>query len=190
MQQALAALPDVLDGEAQLIERAKASERAAWDEIFDRHYEQVFVFVICRVGDRSAAEDLVSEVFLEAWRGIGRFRYRGVPLVSWLYRIAHNLAADFLKKRGRTVVQTLEDGWSGIPHTEDQTERLDTWHSVSDAFRRLTSDQQTVLMSRFFEGRSLSETAALMGKKENAVKALEFRALRTVRKILNAEAVA
>jgi len=183
VQEALA-LPGARDAEAELVERAKASERAAWDEIFDRHYQQVYVFVFCRVGDRMAAEDLVADVFVEAWRGIRRFDYRGVPLVAWLYRIAHNLTADFLKKRSRTRTQTLEDGWSGIPHSEDESEKVAVWQTVSQAFRKLTQEQQAVLLSRFLEGRTLAETAVMLGKSENAIKALEFRALRSVRKVL------
>jgi RNA polymerase sigma-70 factor (ECF subfamily) len=183
MQDALT-IPRARDVEAELIERAKASDRAAWDEIFGRHYQQVFVFVFCRVGDRMATEDLVADVFVEAWRGVRRFEYRGVPLIAWLYRIAHNLTADFLKKRNRVQMQTLEDGWSGIPHSEDQAEQVATWQTVAAAFRKLTNEQQVVLVCRFLEGLTLAETAGVLGKKENAVKALEFRALRSVRKIL------
>jgi RNA polymerase sigma-70 factor (ECF subfamily) len=183
MQDALT-LPGARDAEAELVERAKASDRAAWEEIFDRHYQRVFVFVFCRVGDRIATEDLVADVFVEAWRGMRRFEYRGVPLIAWLYRIAHNLSADFLKKRNRVQMQTLEDGWSGVPHSEDQSEQVAAWQAVTTAFRKLTGEQQMVLVCRFFEGLTLAETAAMLGKKENAIKALEFRALRSVRKIL------
>lgn len=183
VQEAIA-LPGSLDPEAELIERAKGSDRAAWDEIFDRHYQQVYVYVFCRIGDRMAAEDLVADVFVEAWRGIRRFRYKGVPIVAWLYRIAHNETADFLKQRSKAQTQTLNDGWSGIPHSEDASERVALWQSVAQAFRKLTTEQQMVLVSRFLEGLTLAETAEVLGKNENAVKALEFRALRSVRKIL------
>jgi RNA polymerase sigma-70 factor (ECF subfamily) len=181
-------LSGTLDPEAELIERAKGSDRAAWDEIFDRHYQQVYVYVLCRVGDRMAAEDVAADVFVEAWRGIRRFNYRGVPLVAWLYRIAHNLTADFLAKRGKT--QTLNEGWSGVPHSEDASEQVAQWQSVAVAFRKLTGDQQAVLVSRFVEGMTLAETAQVLGKNENAVKALEFRALKSVRKILAGDRVA
>lgn len=186
MQGALT-LDGARDAEAELVERAKTSDRAAWDEIFDRNYQRVFVFVFYRVGDRMAAEDLVADVFLEAWRGIRRFEYRGVPILGWLYRIARNLTADYLKRRGRVKEQTLEDGWSGIPHSDDQAERVAAWQAVAAAFRGLTAEQQVVLQSRFVEGLSVAETAALMGKNGNAIKALEFRALRSVRKILGAD---
>lgn len=180
-------LPAEQDEEAQLIARARASDRAAWDEIFQRHYRRVFVFVYCRVGDAAAAEDLAAEVFLEAWRGIQGFNYRGVPLLSWLYRIAHNLLADFLSRRNRTPTQPLKEDSRQAAQAPDEAERVAVWQSIAAAFRRLTREQQQVLVNRFMEGLSIAETAALMGKNENAVKALEFRALKSVRRILGRE---
>ena len=175
------------DEEAQLITRAQESDRAAWDEIFQRHYQRIYVFVFCRIGDAMAAEDVTADVFVEAWRGIRRYSYRGVPLASWLYRIAHNLIADFLRRRNRAKTQRLEDNGALTPQSGDEAETVALWQSISTAFRRLTLEQQQVLVSRFIEGLSLAETASLMGKNENAVKALEFRALKSVRKVLGAE---
>ncbi|HEV8574489.1 MAG TPA: sigma-70 family RNA polymerase sigma factor, partial [Dehalococcoidia bacterium] len=156
-------------------------------EIFQRHYQRVYVFVFCRVGDAMAAEDVTADVFVEAWKGIRRFSYRGVPLISWLYQIAHNLIADFLRHRSRAKTQRLEDHAMVSPQTADESESVALWQSVAAAFRKLTLDQQQVLASRFIEGLSLAETAALLGKNENAVKALEFRALRSVRRVLGAD---
>ncbi len=174
------------DEEGLLILRAQQSERAAWDEIFQRNYHRVYAFVFCRIGDAAAAEDVTADVFVEAWRGIKRFSYRGVPLISWLYRIAHNLLADFLRRRNRTRTQPI-DREAQLADPRDDSERVAVWDSVATAFRRLTLEQQQVLVSRFIEGFSLAETAELMGKKENAIKALEFRALKSVRRILGAE---
>jgi RNA polymerase sigma-70 factor (ECF subfamily) len=180
-------IPGEYDEEAELVARAQQSDRAAWDEIFQRHYQRVYVFVFMRVGDAMAAEDVTAEVFVEAWKGIRRYSYRGVPMLSWLYRIAHNLVADFLRRSSRAKTQRLDDGAANTPHTADETESVALWHSVSSAFRKLTIEQQQVLVSRFIEGLTLAETAELMGKKENAIKALEFRALKSVRRILGAD---
>ena len=180
-------LPSEQDEEAQLIARARASERAAWDEIFQRHYHRVYVFVFCRVGDATAAEDLTADVFVEAWKGIDRFSYRGVPLIAWLYRIARNLLADFLEKRRKSRTQPLEEGPREVADPRDEAESVALWDMVSNAFKKLTREQQMVLVSRFLEGLSVAETAALLGKNENAVKALEFRALKSVRRILGRE---
>jgi RNA polymerase sigma-70 factor (ECF subfamily) len=175
---------ETLDEEGALVYRAQQADAAAWDEIFHRYYDHVFTFALCKAGDRSAAEDITAEVFLEAWRGIGRFRYRGTPLLSWLYKIAHNLSADFHRKRSRSKTQPLADDSAQVATSLDEAEQVVLWQSVAAAMKRLTFDQQQVIVARFVEGLSLAETAALLGKNENAIKALEFRALKSVRRIL------
>lgn len=172
------------DEESQLIYRAQRADRAAWDEIFQRNYRRVFTFVYMRVGDAHAAEEITADVFVEAWRGIRRFTYRGVALISWLYQIAHNLLADFLRKRNRARTERLGEKEASVADPRDEAQSVAEWQSVSAALRQLTVEQQQVLVSRFVEGFTLAETARAMGKKENAVKALEFRALRSVRRIL------
>ena len=172
------------DEEQLLIYRAQTSDRAAWDEIFQRNYHRVYVFVFARVGDQQAAEDITADVFVEAWQGIRRFTYRGVPLVSWLFQIAHNLLADFLRKRSRLRTERLMEDGADLRDPRDEAQQVANWQSVASALKKLTLEQQQVLVSRFVEGLSLAETAALMGKRENAIKALEFRALKSVRRIL------
>jgi RNA polymerase sigma-70 factor (ECF subfamily) len=166
------------------------AERAAWDEIFQRNYHRVYVFVFTRVGDQQAAEDITADVFVEAWKGIHRFTYRGVPLASWLFQIAHNLMADFLRKRSRLRTEPLMDDSAELRDPRDEAQQIANWQSVASAMQKLTLEQQQVLVSRFVEGHSLAETAAFMGKRENAIKALEFRALKSVRRILGDGAVA
>jgi RNA polymerase sigma-70 factor (ECF subfamily) len=181
-QKALTA--DAFDEEGALVYRAQQADVAAWDEIFERNYDHIYSFVFCRTGDRTAAEDIAAEVFLEAWKGIRRFNYRGKPLLAWLYRIAHNQVADYLRKRTRARAQPLPDDSRLVGAGEDEAERIALWQSVATAMKRLTLEQQQVLVTRFIQGMSLNETGALLGKSENAVKALEFRALRSVRRNL------
>jgi RNA polymerase sigma-70 factor (ECF subfamily) len=178
------------DEEQLLIYRAQMAERAAWDEIFQRNYHRVYVFVFTRLGDQQAAEDVTADVFVEAWKGIRRFTYRGVPLASWLFQIAHNLMADFLRKRSRLRTEPLMEDSAELRDPRDEAQQVANWQSVASAMKKLTLEQQQVLVSRFVEGHSLAETAALLGKKENAIKALEFRALKSVRRILGDGAVA
>jgi RNA polymerase sigma-70 factor (ECF subfamily) len=172
------------DEEALLIYRAQQADPAAWDEVFQRYYDSVFTFVLCRVGERGAAEDITAEAFVEAWKGIRRFKYRGTPLISWLYRIAHNLLADYHRGRGRSRTQPLTEETTPNAAAQDEAEQVAVWQSVSQAMKQLTLDQQQVLVSRFVHGLSLAETGEILGKNENAIKALEFRALRSVRRIL------
>jgi RNA polymerase sigma-70 factor (ECF subfamily) len=172
------------DEEALLIYRAQQADPAAWDEIFERYYDPVFSFVFCRTAERTSAEDVTAEVFVEAWKGIRRFRYRGTPLLPWLYRIAHNLLADYHRSRRRSPTQPLAEETHRHNGASDEAEHVVLWQSISEAMKRLTPDQQQVLVCRFVQGLSLAETGEALGKRENAIKALEFRALRAVRRIL------
>lgn len=175
------------DEESLLIYRAQMADRTAWDEIFERNYRRVYTFVYTRVGDVHSAEEITADVFVEAWKGIRRFTYRGVALISWLYQIAHNLLADFFHKRSRARTQRLDENEANVADPRDEAQNVADLHSVSAALKKLTVEQQQVLVSRFVEGMSLAETAQAMGKRENAVKALEYRALRSVRRILGTE---
>jgi RNA polymerase sigma-70 factor (ECF subfamily) len=93
------------------------------------------------------------------------------------------VVADYHRNNSRTGASLSEEQVAVSSHL-DEAEQVVLWQSVSAAMKRLTLDQQQVLVGRFIEGLSLAETAALLGKNENAVKALEFRALRSVRRIL------
>src|SRR3990170_5239025 len=95
-------LSRAIETEAALIGRAKQFQPEAWDAIYDTYYPKMYTFLYLHIGDRTAAEDLASQVFEEACKGIHRFQYRGVPLSSWLYRIARNIMVDFLRRRQRS----------------------------------------------------------------------------------------
>ena len=98
--------------EAELVGRAKARSPEAWTEIYNTHYRPIFRYVKARVFDETIAEDLTSAVFVGALKGIDSYRYRGRPLLAWLYRIARNVVAGhqrkFLRSRGRGLKQGLD----------------------------------------------------------------------------------
>ncbi len=173
-----------LDTEQELIERAKQFQAEAWDQIYQTYFSKMYNFVYVHVGDRTAAEDLAAEVFEQACKGIHRFQYRGVPFSAWLYRIAHNLMVDFLKRRKRTLSRSLE-AW-GVPQTaaRDSTEAVAARDELSRAMQKLTGDQQRVIVLRHIEGHNVATAAQIMGRKENAIRALEFRALASLRRVM------
>lgn len=170
--------------ERELIEHAKQFQPEAWDQIYETYFSKMYNFVYVHVGDRTAAEDLASEVFEQACKGIHRFQYRGVPFSSWLYRIAHNLMVDFLKRRKRTPSRSLEAG--GVPTTpvRDAADAISARDELVRAMQNLTGDQQQVIVLRHIEGHNVASTAQIMGKKENAIRALEFRALASLRRVM------
>jgi RNA polymerase sigma-70 factor (ECF subfamily) len=181
--QAALSLGQEVDREARLIDAARAADPAAWGELYQRYFPRMYTYAYCRIGDSAAAEDIAAQVFLEAWKGIKSFQYRGVPISAWLYRIAHDLTADLLRRRNRIKFEPLGDGsrepqLTGGGHEDSVLIRQE----VVSALRRLTSEQQQVVVMRFMEGFSLAAVAASTGKSEEAVKGLQHRALKSLRR--------
>ena len=175
-----AAMP-ALAGE-RLVEAAQAYSQEAWGQIFDTCYPKIFQYCYLRTNSRSSAEDLTSEVFLEALRGIHRYEHRGIPLLAWLYRIARNVTADHLRRSLRWHVVPIADD---SLESSDRTDATVLRHDVFAAISQLTNDQQQVIVLRFFQGYSSEETAALMRRRSSAVRSLQHRALGTLRRILD-----
>jgi RNA polymerase sigma-70 factor (ECF subfamily) len=124
-------------------------------------------------------------VFLEAVRGIPRYRYRGIAFRAWLYRIAHNLTADARRKLAtrsdrETCDETVLSGLSGEDFALGSERRRD----IQLALAQLTDEQQQVVILRFFEGLSLAETAEATGRNSGAIKSLQHRALERMRSLL------
>jgi len=182
----LAAQMPVLEAE-HLVEEAQAFSEEAWSQIYDQHYVRLFDYCYARTGNRAAAEDLAAEVFLEAVRGIRGYRYRGVPFAAWLYRIARNLTADHLQRNARRPqVSLVEEADHPQLREPDGTEHVADRHDIQAALRRLSDDQQQVLILRFFQGLSHDETAAVMGRRTGAVRVLQTRALSALRRVMAA----
>jgi RNA polymerase sigma-70 factor (ECF subfamily) len=169
----------------RLVEEAQAFSQEAWGHIYDQYYPKMLRYCYLRTGNPAVSEDLASQVFLEALRSIRRYRYRGVPFAAWFYRLAHNLTADYLRRNARQPTVSLrEEAEHPDLQTPDEAEASALRQDVAAAIQRLTDDQQQVLMLRFFEGLSHEETAAVMGRRPGAVRALQSRALNTLRRLM------
>jgi RNA polymerase sigma-70 factor (ECF subfamily) len=174
-----------------LVERAQAGEAEAFGLIYDRYVDTVFRFVYFRVGNRQLAEDLTSDTFLRALKRIGSFTWQGRDLGAWLVTIARNLVADHFKSgRYRLEVTTgdvldadREDrGPEGSPEAA-VVEHI-TNVALLSAVKQLNPEQQECIVLRFLQGFSVAETARAMGKNEGAIKALQYRAVRALARLL------
>ncbi|MEV4823586.1 ECF subfamily RNA polymerase sigma factor, BldN family [Micromonospora sp. NPDC049274] len=174
-----------------LVERAQAGESEAFGLIYDRYVDTVFRFVYFRVGNRQLAEDLTSDTFLRALKRIGSFTWQGRDLGAWLVTIARNLVADHFKSgRYRLEVTTgdvldadREDrGPEGSPEAA-VVEHI-TNVALLTAVKQLNPEQQECIVLRFLQGFSVAETARTMGKNEGAIKALQYRAVRALARLL------
>ena len=171
------------DAEA-LARRAAARDRDAWAEIFETNYRSIYSFVRYRLRGADEAEDVASHVFEIAYSRVDHFDYRGVPIEGWLIGIARNLVRDHIKKLGRRGFEEelLE---THAPSVEDDAGAVDLHQDLEAAMKFLTEDQQTVLSLRFLLDRSVTETAVLMDRSEDAVKNLQRRALGAMRRALS-----
>ncbi|HEY3008265.1 MAG TPA: sigma-70 family RNA polymerase sigma factor [Micromonosporaceae bacterium] len=186
--------PDPSDAAAQawsLVERAQGGEAEAFGLLYDRYVDTVFRFVYFRVGHRQLAEDLTSETFLRALRSIGRFTWQGRDPGAWLVTIARNLVADHFKSgKYRLEVTTGDvldaDSEDRGPEGSPEAAVVDHITNVAllTAVKRLNPEQQECIVLRFLQGFSVAETAQAMGKNEGAIKALQYRAVRALARLL------
>jgi RNA polymerase sigma-70 factor (ECF subfamily) len=174
--------------EMELVERARRLEEPAWAEIYRRHAQQVYAYIYYRLGDQHTAEDLAADVFVKALAGIKGYSWRGTPLLAWLYRIAHNVTVDYRKSNARRMQHHAPGEAEGVQERVDRLGASDARADMMSAIRALTEDQQQVIILRFYQGLSNAEVSAVLGKPEGAVKALQGRGLRTLRRNMEAQA--
>ena len=149
-------------------------ERARFAELYEQNFERVYAFVARRVRDRAEAEDVVSDVFYKALKGIDGYEERGVPFVAWLYRIAANVLHDRAKQSGREL--PIDD--VDVPAAVDDVERRALLFRLVDT---LPPAQRDVIVQRFAEQRSIADVARQLGRSEGAVKQLQLRAIESLR---------
>ncbi|WP_197717215.1 ECF subfamily RNA polymerase sigma factor, BldN family [Glycomyces terrestris] len=184
---------DQVDGDevADLVARAQAGEPGAFGEIYDRYSDTVYRYIYFRVNNAQLAEDLASETFLRALRRISSFSWQGRAFGAWLVTIARNLVVDHFKS-GRYRLEIVKPDVLGAdqqetdPATSPETAALEklTNATLLTAVKKLNPDQQECIVLRFLQGFTVAETARTMGKNEGAVKALQYRAVRTLARLL------
>jgi RNA polymerase sigma-70 factor (ECF subfamily) len=180
--------------EAQLVADAKERSQQAWDEIYNRHYTQVFRYIHARVFDRETAEDLASSVFLGAVKSIGSYQYHGQPLLAWLYRIARNVVSSYQRThfRQRFLRFDVFDiperllGRAGSAAGERYNDPAVAVENIDlrEAIDKLPKPQREVLVLKFFVGLDAREIAPIVGKDPSAVYSLQARALQGLRRRL------
>lgn len=174
-----------------LVHRAQGGDAAAFGELYDRYVDQIYRYVYYRVGSAQVAEDLTSEAFLRALRRITTFTWQGRDVGAWFVTIARNLIADHYKSSRQRLETTTGDVSSvvGAPRlVEDGPEGavLEAMQNkvLLQAVRQLGPEQQECIVLRFLQGLSVAETAQAMGKNDGAIKALQYRAIRSLGRLL------
>jgi len=155
--------------------------------LFDSCYPRIARYAFARTGNSTDAEDIAAEVFVRAFESLDSFRERGLPMEAWLFRIAHNLVVDRFRRDSR--FQRSEEADVDI-HIQDDAdpaglaEQRILMGDVHKAMERLSPEQREVVRLRFFGGLSSKETAAVMHKKDGAVREMQRAALEKLRGLL------
>ena len=166
------------------LDSLRALDAQAISEVHNCYYPAIYRFLRYRLSDELAAEDLSAEVFVRLLEALHAGRGPESNLRGWLMATAAHMANDHYRKHYARPIVELSDGLEA-DHTHDPlsvTEGREHQRLVQASLQQLTEEQQQVLALRFGSGYSLEETAEAMGKKTNAIKALQFRALEALRR--------
>lgn len=168
-----------LDG---LALRAADGDRAAFEQIYNSLVDDLYAYVRGQCRNDTVAEDIVANVFLKAWRSAKSYRPGSRTFQSWMFTIARNELRDYWRSNQRMLpMLDIDITDEHEPATLDSKE---AHIAVTRALESLTDDQRQVVVLRYFGNKSHEEIAAIMGKREGAVRALLMRALRQMRKVI------
>lgn len=172
--------------EAVLVEQAKEDPHA-FGALYERYVDRIYSYIYYRTGNQQDAEDLTARTFHKALDHIGRFDNRGVPFSAWLYRIAHNLVANWHRDRSRRRELVLEDQ-AHLPYGSGNPERLAEASEARDALlsaiRQLPDDRQQLILLKFSDALPNAQIGVIMGRSEGAIKSLYHRTLLALREDL------
>lgn len=178
-------LPDVTTDD-DVLARARSGDEDAIVTIYRTYYDPIYQFCRLRVGDIQTAQDLTSEVFIRFIKALKRDKAPHTSLRGWIFRVARNLIYDHYGENKELPVETVDQWVLSDADTDPEVHTLRQMQAdrARQAIRMLPPAQQEVLLLRFDQQLTLQETADLMDKQVNAIKALQFRAVNTLRQIL------
>jgi RNA polymerase sigma-70 factor (ECF subfamily) len=175
--------------EEKLIKAAVGGDSSAFGSLYDHYQAMIYRFVVIKVGSREEAEDITHQVFLSAWQKVRTYKHQGHPFSSWLYRIARNQVIDHYRARkGEVSIDKIDpELFASVEHASDDLAKKFQLENVRKAIAALKTDYQDVIIMRFVEDISLKETAAILKKSEGAIKLIQHRAVKELKKALGDE---
>lgn len=176
---------DILN-EEQLVEQAK-TDPEAFGKLYELYVEKIYNYAYYRIGNHHDAEDLTAKVFNRALNHIPNYNQKGVPFAAWLYRIAHNLIANWHRDHKRRQVVgleqvTLSGGQNEMPH--HAAEQTNERELLLAAIQKLPPERQELLTLKFVEKMSNAEIGQMLGRSEGAIKSLYHRTLVSLKELL------
>jgi RNA polymerase sigma-70 factor, ECF subfamily len=167
----------------ELVKLAK-DDKEAFGELYERYMPKIYNYIYYRTSNQHDAEDLTARVFFRAMSHIGNYVDKGVPFQAWLYRIAHNLVANWHRDQGRRKVIALDDY---VVHTlkseapDRLAEESEEQEKLMEVIHRLPEERQQLLLLKFINQLSNAEIGKIMDRTEGAIKSLYHRTLLSLR---------
>lgn len=156
--------------------------------LYNEYFDKIAHYAYARIGDKTEADDIAGEVFLKALGSLQKYEERGLPMEAWLFKIAHNLVVDHLRRvtKKKTVpIETVEITDKADPQaTAEQNFEM---QRVTMAMNQLGDEQAEVIRLRFFSGLTSREVGSMLGKSDGAVREMQRAAMEKIRKLLNIE---
>ncbi len=181
-------MPEVEPGRSS-VSRDRGTEielaRALLTNLYEEYYDRMVRYIFVRIRDQTEAEDLAGEVFLKALKSLDSYRGRGEQMRVWLFKIAHNVVIDHVRKMSKRKTVPLND--MEIPDRLSVEETVETKLQVerlSEALDQLTPSQREVIGLRFFAGLSSAEVGEISGKSGAAVREMQRAAIEKLRKLI------
>ena len=157
-------------------------------ELYEQYVDRIYSYIFHRVGNVHDSEDLTSRTFFRALSHLQTYQNQGVPFSAWLYRIAHNLVANWHRDRKRRPVIALDEYVARslvTEHPETVAEFQDDSRLIGEVIGQLDETRRELLVLKFGEGLSNAEIGGIMGRSEGAIKSLYHRTLLAMRKELS-----
>jgi len=181
-----------LSGEKKIVEEAKKNPEV-FGELYDEFYKPIFNYILRRTSDIEEAQDLASQTFFKALKGLGEFHWQNISFSAWLYRIATNEVNSFYRKRGSIIrisidkipnIPSLDTTNNDFEMAEKELKNKEEFKKLHQNIQKLSPIYQTVITLRFFEKKKISEICEIVGKPEGTIKSQIHRALEDLRKIM------
>ena len=170
--------------EWEIIKRAQV-QPDVFGFIYEKYYQQIYLFVFKRVEDEAVSGDLTSQIFLKAMMNLGKYKFKGLPFSAWLYRIASNQVNEFYRNSKKQRVITLEDVHvesmfaDASSSDSDNSERVEL---LIELLNELSQEEVQLIELRFFEQKAFKEVAFILDITENNAKVKTYRILDKLKK--------
>lgn len=171
--------------DSYLVRLAKSGDLDAFGILYDRYADGIYRFVYVHLSETLEAEDLTSEVFLRAWKHLPKYKEQGHPFSAFLFKIARNAIIDYRRKLKPKINRAQELLESTVNHSLNPGSIIENSHErqlLNATINHLQEDYRLVLVLRFINGLSPREVAEIMGRSEGAIRVLQFRALKAIRR--------